>query len=154
MSLSREDAAQKLGMKVEEIRDIRREGGEYVVTTHDGVETRVEGDELVTETPRGDIVAEAGTAGEGPEVVADLRGDGQPGVVTEAMAQAPAGEQRADTPPRDPALDGGDVPDGGAADVINWVGSDQQRARRALDVERGREKPRSTLIATLEKLKG
>lgn len=49
---------------------------------------------------------------------------------------------------------GDGVPDGTAKDVLDWVGSDQGRAARALEAERGRDKPRSTLIADLERLSG
>lgn len=51
-------------------------------------------------------------------------------------------------------LDGDGVPDGSAAEVLDWVGDDADRAGAALVVETARDKPRSTLIASLEKLTG
>lgn len=50
--------------------------------------------------------------------------------------------------------DGDTVPDGTAQDVLSWVGDDKDRAAQALEAEHGRDKPRSTLIAALEKLAG
>ena len=44
--------------------------------------------------------------------------------------------------------------DGTAADVLAWVGEDQERAREALTAEQAKEKPRSTLVKQLEKLAG
>lgn len=49
-------------------------------------------------------------------------------------------------------LDGDGVPDGAAPGVLTWVGEDSQRAAAALDAERARDKPRSSLITALEKL--
>jgi len=51
-------------------------------------------------------------------------------------------------PPPDPDA----VPDGTAADVLAWVGDDHDKAAKALEAEQAREKPRSTLVAALEKL--
>lgn len=45
----------------------------------------------------------------------------------------------------------GDVPDGTAADVLAWVGDDPTRAQTAYDVEIASEKPRTTLLADLER---
>ncbi|MEU9333130.1 hypothetical protein AB0D49_08190 [Streptomyces sp. NPDC048290] len=42
--------------------------------------------------------------------------------------------------------------DGTAADVLAWVGENQERAARALTEEQARDKPRSTLVKQLEKL--
>lgn len=61
-----------------------------------------------------------------------------------------------DVPPVDdasapePAADTDDVPDGVMADVLEWVGEDADRARAALEAEQQREKPRATLVSTLE----
>lgn len=49
---------------------------------------------------------------------------------------------------------GDEVPDGSAETVLAWVGDDEDRARRALEVEQDREKPRSGLVATLQKKAG
>ena len=63
MSLSKEKAAELLGMKVEEIIAVEKRDGRTIVTTHDGVETEVDGDKLTTHLPDGDTaVAEATVA--------------------------------------------------------------------------------------------
>jgi hypothetical protein len=46
----------------------------------------------------------------------------------------------------------GDVPDGNADAVLDWVGDDRDRARQALEVEQERDNPRSTLIGKLRKV--
>ena len=43
---------------------------------------------------------------------------------------------------------------GSAADVLAQVGDDPRQARAALAVEQGRDKPRSTLIASLRRIAG
>lgn len=55
---------------------------------------------------------------------------------------------------RDPALTDGDtaVPAGSVADVADWVGSDRDRAEQALAAELGREKPRTTLVDSLNRV--
>jgi len=214
MSLSREKAAELLGMKVSEVIAVEETDGKTLVTTHDGTVTEVDGSKLTTRMGDGDVAVAKATS-DGPELV-DGPG-GRPSVVAEAMAMAMAppvpadedvrvvdaaafasasaedlakvgvargGTVRADTPPRDPRLDGevpgafddddldddlddapdfdgqGEevkadrVPDGSAETVLNWVGNDKTKAERALDAEQRRERPRSTLIAALEKLKG
>ena len=46
-----------------------------------------------------------------------------------------------------------EVPDGTAAVVLDWVGDDTDKARRALEAEQARgDKARSTLVAALTKL--
>ena len=49
-------------------------------------------------------------------------------------------------------VDGDGVPDGGITEVIEWVGPDPAKAVLALEAENKREKPRSTLVAALEKI--
>lgn len=44
------------------------------------------------------------------------------------------------------------VPDGSAAEVLAWVGDDQDRAAAALTVEQASAKPRSTLVDQLTRL--
>lgn len=46
----------------------------------------------------------------------------------------------------------GDVPEGNADAVLDWVGDDRDRAEQAIAVEKERENPRSTLISKLRKL--
>jgi hypothetical protein len=43
------------------------------------------------------------------------------------------------------------VPDGAVGSVLAWVGDDPERAQRALDHERAKQAPRTTLIAELER---
>lgn len=54
-----------------------------------------------------------------------------------------------------PTLDepGGDgVPTGSAKEVLTWVGTDPGRARRAIEAENTRDKPRTTLVAVLTRI--
>ena len=43
------------------------------------------------------------------------------------------------------------VPEGTAAEILEWVGDDPQRARAALEAEQASSSPRVTLVATLER---
>jgi len=72
----------------------------------------------------------------------------EPSPDDENDAPDPAAEQDGD----DPA--DSDLPAGTAADVLAWVGDDPTRAAEALAAEHGSDKPRSTLIARLEKVGG
>lgn len=45
-----------------------------------------------------------------------------------------------------------EVPEGSATVVLEWVGSDPDRAQRALDAEAERNQPRTGLTAALEKI--
>lgn len=51
-------------------------------------------------------------------------------------------------------VDGDGVPDGTAAQILEWVGDDPGRAERALAAESARDRPRTVLTAALEKLVG
>jgi hypothetical protein len=75
--------------------------------------------------------------------------------------QADAGEAGPDVAPDSPQevatgpavdIDGDGVPEGTSAQILKWVGSDSDRAERALAAEAGRDKPRGVLTAALEKL--
>jgi hypothetical protein len=75
--------------------------------------------------------------------------------------QADAGEAGPDVAPDSPQevatgpavdTDGDGVPEGTSAQILKWVGSDSDRAERALAAEAGRDKPRGVLTAALEKL--
>lgn len=46
------------------------------------------------------------------------------------------------------------VPDGTAKIILEWVGSDKERAVLAIEAENAREKPRSTLLANLADIIG
>jgi hypothetical protein len=48
----------------------------------------------------------------------------------------------------------GAVPDGSAKDVLDWVDNDPDKAKSAAEAERVRDKPRSTLLADLDKIAG
>lgn len=72
-----------------------------------------------------------------------------------AAEDAPAAEP-VDDDPDGPGVDtdGDGVPDGSARQILAWVDGDHDRAALALAAEQGREAPRSTLVAALEKLVG
>jgi hypothetical protein len=63
-------------------------------------------------------------------------------------------DSAADDPAPKDLADGSEVPAGGAKEILGWVGDDPDRARRALDAEQARDKPRSTLVSTLTKVAG
>ena len=48
------------------------------------------------------------------------------------------------------AVDPVTVPDGSVADVLEWVGDDEDRRRAALAAELDADSPRKTLIAALQ----
>ncbi len=136
MALSREEAAEKLGMKPSEIGGI--DGNR--VTTHDGTVTEIDGDKLTTRERTdadakepGEVVGVAEATPDGPQVVDS--GDGNSASVAQAMAYAPGREVRADTPPRDPRLDG-EVP--GAFDDTNGLeGVDERDEDQAAENQGG-----------------
>lgn len=47
-----------------------------------------------------------------------------------------------------------DVPDGTVAEILEWVGEDAGRARKAIDAELVRDDARSTLLTALEPVAG
>lgn len=51
-----------------------------------------------------------------------------------------------------PDVDGDGVPDGTAAQILDWVGTDTGRAAAALEAEQRREPPRVTLTTALAKI--
>lgn len=63
------------------------------------------------------------------------------------VADEPVEEPEPETDPVGEKSDG--VPDGNVGEILDWVDDDPDRARRALDAERAREHPRSTLIKQL-----
>lgn len=71
---------------------------------------------------------------------------------TTALTGAP-GPQPADPSVVDPATAGLDI-NGTAAQVLDWVGDDEERARAAHEAETGRDKPRKTLLSKLEEIAG
>lgn len=64
----------------------------------------------------------------------------------------------ADASEPEEAEEGDDAPpleldiDATAAEVLAWVGDDPERAAEALEAEQAKDKPRSTLVKSLEKL--
>jgi hypothetical protein len=77
-------------------------------------------------------------------------------VVKGSLAEHVAGDPRVeviDAPAPAPKPDGLDI-DGTAAEVLAWVGDDDERALEAFEAESAKGKPRSTLLAQLEKLIG
>lgn len=74
--------------------------------------------------------------------------------VAAAIAQVTDPDGNGDAPGGDqPNPDGGEVPTGTVAQVLDWVGDDTTRARRALEVEQSKGAPaRSSLATALHKL--
>ena len=87
----------------------------------------------------------------------ELKGAG----FSQAEAPAASGSKPAEAPLKhaesehyDPGLPG-DVPDGTAIDVLDWVGVDKSRAAAALKAEKAKGgDARTSLVAKLEKLAG
>lgn len=160
--------AQLLGMKRREIRSVEDAGEEYdgsiIVTTHDGQRTLVHADGTTepydadaTPTP----APQLHPAGPAPQLVP---GELVPGTTTgdintdgELVGDGgQADELDGKTPPA-PAvtaapIDPDAVPAGNASVVLDWVGDDVDRARRALAAEQQASKPRGTVVAALEKV--
>ncbi|MEU4594455.1 hypothetical protein [Micromonospora aurantiaca (nom. illeg.)] len=129
MSLTRDEAAQALGMKRREIIAVDRVDGGYAVTTHDGRRTLLDRHGAVVAA--GDLLDRTGAA---------------PAPVTPGHPEQPP------QAPRQPDTTPTGVPDGNASDVMLWVGGDVERARTAAAVEQARERPRTGLMAELDKL--
>lgn len=60
-------------------------------------------------------------------------------------AEKPAGAD-------DGSTSGDQVPAGSMEKVLAWVGDDAERARVAIEAEQGRDKPRTSLLAELERV--
>lgn len=182
-----EYAAEALGMKAREIRQVDRAGEDYdddaiIVTTHDGNQLLVDGDGQVHPltgpaataapapviehaTPQHQIAEHELVAGttttatpgaepdqpSGGGVLVEVpTGDGEPAEQDDGAA--PAGSTTV-TPPAAPVVvDPEAVPTGNAQDVIEWMGTDADRAARAKEAEQQREKPRSTVLTRAEQV--
>ena len=136
MSLSKAEAAARLGVPEREVLDVADAEGDYRVSTTDGVAY------LVTE---------------GGEVayLANYPPDTLFPVHKPPPAPEPTGEHvDEDGKGEGGGEDGGEeeVPDGAIGEVLAWVNRDQARAARALRAERDREEPRQTLVTQLERL--
>lgn len=57
-----------------------------------------------------------------------------------------------DTGETEPGTEPGEVPDGSAREVLEWVDGDPGRARAAIAAENRRERPRVTLLGALESI--
>lgn len=153
MTWSIEDAARAMGMASHEVLAVAEVGDYHVVTTHDGQHTAVteEGEVLLLTKEQAAGLgigeqAETDESVEDPDVaeIAELARQEQ-----ENQGQPPA--------PVVPVPDPGDeqpdaVPDVSKDELLAWVGEDTERAARALAVEQERDKPRSTVVAELEKV--
>jgi hypothetical protein len=68
-----------------------------------------------------------------------------PGELSEPVAEVPE-------PSPEPAPEVAPVPDGTVDEVLEWVGDDPTRARRAADAEQAKDRPRTSLLAKLDKI--
>lgn len=68
----------------------------------------------------------------------------------DAKAWRPAGAEEPEPEPEEPPTEL-DI-DATAAEILAWVGDDPERAAEALEAEQAKDKPRSTLVKSLEKL--
>lgn len=107
--------------------------------------------EAVAETSQenGSAAAIATATEERSEVDTEPDETPKPEVTSEAEPESVTSDQAPASPD-----ESGEVPTGGAKEILAWVGDDPHKARQALDAEQEREKPRSTLVATLTKLAG
>lgn len=96
----------------------------------------------------------------------ELEGDFADFLVAGGAPVEPAGAAEAPEPAAPPADDPPDNPPAGeepggeldisgtAADVLEWVGDDPQRAAEARAAESAKDKPRSTLLQKLDAISG
>jgi len=77
-----------------------------------------------------------------------LEADPEPEDVSEVEAPE-VDEDPQEEPSDEPTEESEGVPDGNVSDILDWVGDDKDRAREALDVERGKERPRASLVKQL-----
>lgn len=73
----------------------------------------------------------------------DVRDDVAEALLRQTVWREAAGDE---APTDDGSPSGGDVPGGNVDQVLEWVGDDPDRARRAIEVERDQANPRTTLI--------
>lgn len=90
---------------------------------------------------------------EGDEIEGDGSGDALPPIDPEAQEELEVGP--VDSAPAELEVpDEEPVPDGTAAQILEWVAGDPAKAVRAMQAEAGRDKPRSGLITDLGKITG
>jgi len=63
-------------------------------------------------------------------------------------------QQASEDEDEDSSADAEPVPDGTTAEILHWVGDDQDRAQRALDKEQADDRPRAGLTGELKKILG
>jgi hypothetical protein len=135
MSLTHEQAAQRLGMAVREVIDVVETDAGHVVTTHDDQRVLVTDDAVL------------------PYTAAVLVGEHGPELATEAASAEDVAALHAKL--QAAGDDEGQelvVPQGTADQVMEWVCDDPARAAAALKAEQAANSPRSGLIGRLEKL--
>lgn len=121
--------ARLLGMKRREIIDVAEIADGLVVTTHDGQHALVTAEQTISAWTGEIPVATPAEVDEKP--VDDDQGEHEEPHIRFDLAA---------------------VPDGPASEVLAWVDNEPDRARRALEVEQGRDRPRAGLGAQLEKI--
>jgi hypothetical protein len=87
----------------------------------------------------------------------NFRSEDMPGQVAYASdspkpQKAAAAPATAPEPEPEPEATGSEVPEGTTAEILAWVGDDQERAQAALDAEQASDKPRVGLTGELEKI--
>ncbi|UUV34386.1 hypothetical protein NQK81_13325 [Amycolatopsis roodepoortensis] len=142
-----EDAARVMGMAPSEVLAVAEVGEYLVVTTSDGQRTAVaDNGDLHLLTPETAAQLGIGQETEAPvDVDPDSSGEGES---TGPVLENPGGDQT-------PEVTGeqvDEVPDVNKDELLAWVGDDTDRAARALAAENARDKPRSTVVAELEKV--
>lgn len=141
------EAARLLGVADTEVVDVRAHAGWWDALHHDQASHEETWREVPgnPETPADDPA----------EPVAYVVGESGPELV-DIPAGASVAQAVPDDDPDGPGVDtdGDGVPEGSARQILAWVDGDRDRAAQALAAEQGREAPRSTLVAALEKLVG
>lgn len=79
------------------------------------------------------------------------KGETVAGGLADYLLETGSPVERLDAPAEAP-VDPDAVPDGTVQQVLDWVGEDQAKAVKALEVEQAAERPRSTLVDALQKL--
>jgi hypothetical protein len=130
MSMTRQEAAQALGMKVREVTAVDSvDNGGHIVTTHDGQRTLI--------TASGERVAAGDLLVAGKTTTPQPDDDGDPAGKPARTPRRPSrgGKGKTDPPPAPDGADG-QMPDGPADAIMAWVGDDQERAAAALAAHR------------------
>nr|BFE85820.1 hypothetical protein GCM10020093_084210 [Planobispora longispora] len=129
--MTREQAAERLGMKPSEILDVQSKDGNHLITTHDGQRVEVTKD------------------GEVRPYDAD-----QDLGAWEREINANVGAAEASGQPIRPEMTARDVPTGSPEEVLAWVGTDRDRAALAIETLKQRGGVQAEILETLEHLGG